>query len=102
MGVNYKKGHLSDLRYNLVEPLGIEPSPNALQASARTLYAKVPDMKKATPKCSLEFELVGLANRLDKAIELITPFEFIFHGGDLFFAENHINTLIYLACRGVL
>ncbi|CDH25081.1 hypothetical protein XBKB1_3610006 [Xenorhabdus bovienii str. kraussei Becker Underwood] len=32
---------------NLVEPLGIEPSPDALQASARTLYAKVPDVKKA-------------------------------------------------------
>ncbi|CDH22130.1 hypothetical protein XBKQ1_970011 [Xenorhabdus bovienii str. kraussei Quebec] len=32
---------------NLVEPLGIEPSPDALQASARTLYAKVPDIEKA-------------------------------------------------------
>ncbi|CDH24782.1 conserved hypothetical protein [Xenorhabdus bovienii str. kraussei Becker Underwood] len=41
----------------MVEPLGIEPSPNALQASARTLYAKVPDMKKATPERSLEFRL---------------------------------------------
>ncbi|CDH33069.1 hypothetical protein XBI1_2340001 [Xenorhabdus bovienii str. Intermedium] len=40
---------------NLVEPLGIEPSPNALQASARTLYAKVPDIEKATPERSLEF-----------------------------------------------
>ncbi|CDH33285.1 hypothetical protein XBI1_2530008 [Xenorhabdus bovienii str. Intermedium] len=38
---------------NLVEPLGIEPSPNALQASARTLYAKVPDTKKATPCAAL-------------------------------------------------
>lgn len=26
----------------LVEPDGIEPSPNALQASARTIYARVP------------------------------------------------------------
>ncbi|CDH04896.1 conserved hypothetical protein [Xenorhabdus bovienii str. oregonense] len=37
-----------------MEPLGIEPSPDALQASARTLYAKVPDMKKAAPERSLE------------------------------------------------
>ncbi|CDH34120.1 hypothetical protein XBI1_2940003 [Xenorhabdus bovienii str. Intermedium] len=42
---------------NLVEPLGIEPSPNAFQASARTLYAKVPDIEKATPKCSLEISV---------------------------------------------
>ncbi|CDH30065.1 hypothetical protein XBJ2_500040 [Xenorhabdus bovienii str. Jollieti] len=48
----------------MVEPLGIEPSPDALQASARTLYAKVPDTGKATPKCSLGFELVGLTDRL--------------------------------------
>ncbi|WP_038251477.1 hypothetical protein [Xenorhabdus nematophila] len=59
-------------------------------------------MKKATPERSLEFELVGQTDWLDKAIELITPFKFIFHEGDLFFAENHINMLIYLACGGVL
>ncbi|CDG99600.1 hypothetical protein XBFM1_1090009 [Xenorhabdus bovienii str. feltiae Moldova] len=43
-----------------MEPLGIEPSPDALQASARTLYAKVPDMKKATPERSLEFVIRDL------------------------------------------
>ncbi|CDG90113.1 hypothetical protein XBFFR1_610004 [Xenorhabdus bovienii str. feltiae France] len=43
----------------MVEPLGIEPSPNALQASARTLYAKVPDMKKAALS-SLEFVIRDL------------------------------------------
>ncbi|CDG90905.1 hypothetical protein XBFFL1_1180004 [Xenorhabdus bovienii str. feltiae Florida] len=42
-----------------MEPLGIEPSPNALQASARTLYAKVPDMKKAALS-SLEFVIRDL------------------------------------------